>query len=353
MIHTLYYQLGDLIPYVNWIYFFHAWGMPPRFAQVADIHDCVACRREWIAKMGEADYAQAVEADRLMQEALGLLRDLDAGWRVKARFGLFPAWSEEEDIVLLPGVVQASSEENLSRQEGAESFTEKTESGICPKMVPPGTEAAEFRLPFLRQQLVRGRQDACLCLADFIAPKGHFPVSTTWPSFPVGPETPRGAALGVFVTAVDRGMEQLYPDDDFRRMLLQTLCDRLAEAAAEKMHEEVRRRYWGYAPDEHLTPQELFQEKYEGRRPAIGYPSIPDQSMIFLIDRLLGLADLDIDLTENGMMIPHAAVSGLMFDHPAARHFSIGRIGREQFNDYALRRKWTAGEGERYLAAVL
>lgn len=119
------------------------------------------------------------------------------------------------------------------------------------------------------------------------------------------------------------------------------------------MHEEVRRRYWGYAPDEHLTPQELFQEKYEGRRPAIGYPSIPDQSMIFLIDRLLGLADLDIDLTENGMMIPHAAVSGLMFDHPAARHFSIGRIGREQFNDYALRRKWTTGEGERYLAAVL
>lgn len=121
-------------------------------------------------------------------------------------------------------------------------------------------------------------------------------------------------------------MERLYGQDDYKRMLVQTLADRLAEATAEKLHEDVRRKEWGYAPDERLTVRELHNERYQGIRPAVGYPSLPDQSVNFLLDELLDMKQIGISLTENGMMTPHASVSGLMFAHPESRYFSIGKI---------------------------
>jgi cobalamin-dependent methionine synthase I len=136
-------------------------------------------------------------------------------------------------------------------------------------------------------------------------------------------------------------------------MMAQLLADRLAEAAAERMHEEVRKRYWGYAPDERLSISELHQERFQGIRPAVGYPSLPDTSMNFLLDRLLGMQQIGITLTESGAMRPHASVSGLMLAHPKARYFTIGKIGDDQLIDYARRRDMTVDLTRKFLSANL
>jgi cobalamin-dependent methionine synthase I len=133
-------------------------------------------------------------------------------------------------------------------------------------------------------------------------------------------------------------METDFDHDTYQKMQVQLLADRLAEAAAEKLHEEVRRTIWGYAPNEHLTMEELHAERFQGIRPAVGYPSLPDASLNFLLDELLQFKQIGIRLTENGAMKPHASVSGLMIAHPAARYFSIGKIGDDQLHDYARRR---------------
>ena len=137
-------------------------------------------------------------------------------------------------------------------------------------------------------------------------------------------------------------MEQLYAEDDYKRMLAQTLSDRLAEATAEKLHEDVRKKLWGYAPDENLSVKDLHNEKYQGIRPAVGYPSLPDQSINFLLDELLDMKQIGISLTENGM-----------FAHPASRYFSIGKIGEDQLADYAARRGMSIEETKKFLAANL
>ena len=104
------------------------------------------------------------------------------------------------------------------------------------------------------------------------------------------------------------------------------------------MHLEVRKRIWGYVPDEQLTMEELHTEKFQGIRPAVGYPSLPDTSLNFVLDSILRFSDIGIRLTESGAMKPHASVSGMMFSHPKARYFSIGKIGEDQLADYAKRR---------------
>ena len=136
-------------------------------------------------------------------------------------------------------------------------------------------------------------------------------------------------------------------------MMGQTLADRLAEAAAEKMHQEVRTHYWGYAPDEHLSMDDLHLEHYQGIRPAVGYPSMPDTSMNFVLDTLLDMKQIGIRLTESGMMQPHASVSGLMFAHPKARYFDLGKIGNDQLEDYAHRRSIPVELMRRFLASKL
>ena len=136
-------------------------------------------------------------------------------------------------------------------------------------------------------------------------------------------------------------------------MLVKTLAERLAEAAAEKVHEDIRKKIWGYAPDEKLTKRELLNEEYQGIRPAVGYPSLPDISVNFLLDELLDMKQIGISLTENGMMQPHASVCGLMFAHPASRYFSVGKIGTDQLTDYAKRRGVTVDVMRKYLAANL
>ncbi len=189
----------------------------------------------------------------------------------------------------------------------------------------------DFRLPMLRQQ--HEGPSPCLCLSDFLHPK-----------------TDR---IGLFATSVDAGMEHDFDNDPYAKMMAQLLADRLAEATAERMHEEVRKHYWGFSPDEQLSIAELHVEKFQGIRPAVGYPSLPDASMNFLLDSLLDMSQIGIRLTESGAMRPHASVSGLMLAHPQARYFAIGKIGLDQLNDYACRRGIPVGLAKRFLAANL
>ena len=146
-----------------------------------------------------------------------------------------------------------------------------------------------------------------LCLSDFVRPLSSGKADT----------------VGLFASTVN-GLEALHaPDDPYRDLLIQTLGDRLAEAATEKMHQYVRQTAWGYAPDEDLPIPDLLAERFQGIRPAVGYPSLPDQSVNFILDNLLDMQRIGITLTENGAMHPHSSVSGLMLAHPAARYFAV------------------------------
>ena len=173
-------------------------------------------------------------------------------------------------------------------------------------------------LPMLRQQHSK-EGEPCLCLSDFISPEED--------------------KIGLFATCAGEEITEMHCNDPFLGLVAQTVASRLAEAAATLMHRDVRtkRVLWGYAPDERLTPQELNLEKYQGIRPAVGYPSLPDQSIIFSIDKILSLDRIGITLTANGAMLPHAAVCGMMISHPASRYFAVGNITDEQLADYAAR----------------
>lgn len=329
----LHYELHEVEPYVNWLYFFNAWGFPARYGNVAQIHDCTSCRAQWLASFADEEKPKAREAMKLYDEALALLHKLDGQVRTHAIVGLYEANGEGEEIVLKHGQMANGK----------------------------GQRVKDMRLPLLRQQ----HGETCLCWADFLPPM----------------ETGQTDTVGLFVTSVDEDMvngkaaiereqNEVYFDyakreqardevsnskfiDDYHLMLAQTLADRLAEATAERMHEEVRKQLWGYAKDEHLTVEEMFQEKYVGRRPAVGYPSIPDQSLNFLIDQLLDMKRIGVSLTESGAMRPHASTSGLIISHPQARHFAIGHIGEDQLKDYALRRGMPEAEMRRFLATSI
>jgi cobalamin-dependent methionine synthase I len=165
--------------------------------------------------------------------------------------------------------------------------------------------------------------------------------------------SPDNDRVGVFATSADIGLETDFDGDPYEKMLVQLLADRLAEAAAEKMHEDVRRHYWGYAKDEALSMADLHAERFQGIRPAVGYPSLPDTSLNFVLDELLDLKQIGIRLTESGAMRPHASVSGLMLSHPQARYFSLGKIGNDQLSDYARRRGLPIEVIKKFLAANL
>ena len=195
----------------------------------------------------------------------------------------------------------------------------------------------DTRLPMLRQQRKADDGEPNMCLADFVRP-----LSQGIPDH-----------IGVFATSIDSAVEHDFCDDDFQRMLAQTLADRLAEATAEVLHLQVRRSLWGYAPDEQLSIEQLLREEFQGIRPAVGYPSMPDTSINFIIDRLIDIKRIGIRLTESGAMKPHASVSGLMFAHPKARYFDIGKIDEEQLRDYAQRRHTPVELMRRFLAVRL
>lgn len=298
------YLVSDLIPYINWIYFFHTWGVAAKFAGIAKVHACEACRHAWVKAFEPDDQTKAAEALRLYMEATRLLGRINSYTHIRCIVKLFEANSDGDDILLhhTPG--------------------------------PSDT----FRLPMLRQQQP-GTDGFCRSMADYIRPISSGQTDT----------------IGIFATSVEnpaKGNDGTQTSDEIQQLVMQTLCDRLAEAAAERLHEEVRKSLWGYTPDENLTFDDLFAERFQGIRPAIGYPSLPDLSINRLIDQLLDFRQIGVSLTANAMMQPHASVSGLMIAHPAAQYFSVGPISEEQLQDYARRRNMSAQELKPYLAPI-
>ena len=255
---VLAYEISEVTPYINWLYFYHAWGLSGKPKE---------------------------EKEKMQNEALGMLESWQGKYHTHGIFRLLEANSEGDDIVLFDG-------------------------------------SSIIRIPMLRQQKASSEGEPNLCLADFIRPLSQ----------------QKRDQLGLFCTTVDAEIVELYHQDDYLSMLAQTLCDRLAEASAERLHEQVRKEFWGYVPDEHLTMEQSHREEYQGIRPAVGYPSMPDTSVNFILNELLGMKDVNIRLTESGMMTPHSSVSGLMFAHPKARYFELGKIGEDQLRDYAKRR---------------
>lgn len=254
------------------------------------------------------------ERDRLQADADAMLDSWQGRYRTKAVVGLFEANSDGDDIVI--GDVRLPM---LRQQKAVRGAGAKPASGR-PQQAPEAEAAAPS-----------------LCLADFLRPLSS------------------GIAdrIGAFAATIDPKMEQGYGDDLYRRMLAETLAERLAEATAERLHLDVRRRWWGYAKDEQLSMSDILAGRYQGIRPAVGYPSMPDMSINFLLSRLLNFAQIGIRLTESGMMVPHASVSGLIFAHPQARYFDIGKIGDDQLADYARRRGLPLPIVRRFLASSL
>jgi cobalamin-dependent methionine synthase I len=252
------YDIRDLVPYINWVYFYFAWQVKDEVCQ-----------------------------QRMRREAEAFLKEYDGKYKAYALFAIVDAHSDGDDIVVEGGTI-----------------------------------------PLLRQQEANSQ---FLCLSDFVSTKAD--------------------KVGLFATSVDKGMEIDFDSDPYQKMMAQLLADRLAEAAAERMHEEVRKHYWGYAPDENLSIHEMQLEHFQGIRPAVGYPSLPDASMNFLLDDLLDMQQIGISLTESGAMRPHASVSGLMISHPKAHYFSIGKIGEDQLADYARRRQMPVETIRKFLSA--
>jgi 5-methyltetrahydrofolate--homocysteine methyltransferase len=199
-------------------------------------------------------------------------------------------------------------------------------------LVQPGGD--EVRLPMLRQQIKKREGRANMCLADFIDPAGDW----------LG-----GFAVGIH--GIDPHIARFKADhDDYRDILLKALADRLAEAFAERLHLHVRTNLWGYALGEQLTNEALIKEQYRGIRPAPGYPACPDHSLKPLLFDLLGGSETTgITLTESFAMLPTAAVSGFYFGHPDSQYFGVARIGKDQLDDYAVRRGVDLQTAERWL----
>ena len=242
------------------------------------------------------------EGQRLWQEATTLLQQLKGqNYSVRFRIALFDAYSENEDIIVTDD------------------------------------EGHRHLIPFLRQQHNISPNQPNLCLSDFIRPAA----------------TGSTDNIGIFAAAVDPSMEQENLSDSYLHLLTLSLCNMLVEAATEKGHEQVRKHLWGYAADENLSPAQLKASQYTGIRPAIGYPSIPDQSINFIVDRLIDMESIGIQLTNHGAMTPKASVSGFLFAHPKSRYFSVGKITAQQLHDYAQRRGWSVEQIKPYLAANL
>jgi 5-methyltetrahydrofolate--homocysteine methyltransferase len=180
-------------------------------------------------------------------------------------------------------------------------------------------------------------------LADFVAPK----------------DTGLHDYVGAFAVTAGLGAEAKVKEfkaalDDYSAIMVEALADRLAEAFAERLHERVRTEFWGYAPDEELDNAALIKEQYAGIRPAPGYPACPEHTEKRSIWQLLDVeANAGIELTESMAMWPGAAVSGLYFSHPQSQYFVLGRVGRDQVQDYARRKGWTVAEAERWLSPNL
>jgi 5-methyltetrahydrofolate--homocysteine methyltransferase len=276
-------SIPELIPYIDWTFFFTAWEMKKRFPDILD------------------DPVIGNEAQKLYNDALTMLNQLakDQSLQAEGVLAIHEAYSDGDDIIVV-------------------------------------TPEKEYRLYNYRQQK---ENSAYLALSDFIAPK-----SANIRDY-----------IGGFIVTAGLGVDALVKSyhahhDDYNSLLVRVLADRLAEAFAEKLHADVRKEYWGYAADEDLTKEDLLQAKYQGIRPAFGYPSLIDHSeKLTLFDWLHADENTQVTLTESFMMVPGASVSGLYFAHPRSRYYDLFHIDKDQVITYAQRKGISVDEAEKQI----
>ena len=288
------YPLAELIEYIDWTPFFSTWELTGKFPAILDDD-----------KFGVAARALYHDAREMLDKIVA-----ERWFRAAAVVGLWPANSCGDDILVFA---------DEARQQPI------------------------AMLHTLRQQLARREGRANVALADFVAPR----------------ESGVADYVGAFLVTAGLGEDARAArfkgaNDDYSAILVKALADRLAEAFAERLHQRVRKEFWGYAGSEALGPEELIAEKYRGIRPAPGYPAQPDHSEKATLFRLLDSeARTGVRLTESFAMWPGASVCGLYFSHPQSHYFGVGRIERDQVEDYAHRKNWTIAETERWLAPIL
>ncbi len=288
------YDLAELAACIDWTPFFRTWELKGTFPKILD------------------DPAVGPTARSLYEDAETMLERLIAERWVSARavVGLWPAAADGDDIR-----VYADADRKI---ELATLYT-------------------------LRQQLARDKEHPNLALADFVAPLG----------------SGVNDHIGAFAVTAGHGEHERAEafqreHDDYNKILFTALCDRLAEAFAERLHERVRRELWGYAPDEQLSSAELIAERYDGIRPAPGYGCQPDHTEKGTLFALLAAPEsAGITLTDSYAMTPGSSVSGVYYAHPEARYFGVGRIGSDQLEDYAARKGWAIDEARRWLSTLL
>jgi 5-methyltetrahydrofolate--homocysteine methyltransferase len=287
------YPLDALVPYIDWTPFFHAWELHGRYPAILED-----------AMVGETARKTFADAQKLLERIVG-----EKLLRAQAVYGFFAANSVGDDV---------------------EVYTDESRERVL----------QTFR--FLRQQWDKGAGQHNYCLADFVAPK----------------ETGLRDHVGLFAVTTGHGLEALtarfrQEHDDYSGIMAEALADRLAEALAEALHRQVRIE-WGYGAEENLSPEDLIRERYRGIRPAPGYPACPDHTEKRPLFDLLGAEQrAGICLTESFAMYPASSVSGYYLAHPQARYFPVGKIGRDQVEDYAARKGISVSEAERWLAPNL
>ncbi|MEO6967296.1 MAG: methionine synthase [Rhodanobacteraceae bacterium] len=328
------YDLAELRGYIDWTPFFSAWELSGRYPAILD------------------DAIVGAQARELFGDAQAMLDKLIAEKWLTARgvIGLWPANNVGDDVEvydmlsLLPsgeGPPAGADEGSSTKQRS--SVPEPSPGASRPPLPTGEGKNRRVTLHFLRQQADKPPERPDFCLADFIAPK-EFGVQDWIGAFAVT------AGLGI-ETHVERFQRE---HDDYSAILLKALADRLAEAFAECLHARVRREFWGYATDESLGNEALVAEKYRGIRPAPGYPACPDHTeKTTLFELLDATRNAGIELTEGMAMYPAAAVSGWYFSHPRSQYFVVGRLTKQQVEDYAKRKGWTLAEAERWLASNL
>jgi 5-methyltetrahydrofolate--homocysteine methyltransferase len=288
------YDIEELIPYIDWTPFFRTWELRGRYPEILE------------------DKVQGEAARQLYEDAQEMLTQIvtERWFDPKAIIGFWPANAVGDDIRLYTG---ESRSETLAT------------------------------LHTLRQQLTKREGRHNVALSDFIAPEG----------------SGKADYIGGFVVTAGAREEKLAErfakaNDDYRSILVKALGDRIAEALAERMHERVRREFWAYAPDEDLSNEDRITEKYRGIRPAPGYPAQPDHTEKgTLFDLLKAERRIGVKLTESYAMWPGSSVSGLYLAHPDAYYLGVGKIERDQVEDYAQRKGMSVDEAERWLAPIL
>jgi len=277
--HLIDFPLEKIKDYIDWTFFFLAWNMKGRYPDILKDE-----------KQGESVRKLFTEANEMLDEIIEYKM-----LKANAAFGIWPANADGDDIILF---------KDESRQ----------------------FEAGRFH--HLRQQEKKKPGIPDFCLSDFVAPL----------------ESGKHDYCGGFAVTTGIGIEnrtEKYRKDnnDYKAIMIETLADRLSEAFAELLHEKIRKEYWGYAPDENLSKEDLFKGKYQGIRPAPGYPACPEHSEKKNLFELIKAEEVGITLTEHFAMIPKASVAGEYFAHPESRYFSVGKIGADQVIDYAHRKK--------------